>query len=127
MKLQIDNHDGYGLRDYTGAIDGTQGPQVIRKINQVPELHVSLVADSSDFVVPVVGARVTLGKTNGEDVFTGYLMQSPQYEYLGWGEQGPVYRYNLLAESDEVLLDQKTLPTRSPFISRTAGQALRQL
>ncbi len=127
MKLTIDNLHGRGPEDYTSAIDGTVSPKVERKINKPAELRFSLVANSPTFVVPVVGARVTLGKTNGSDVFTGYLTQSPQYEYLGWGEQGPVYRYNLLAESDEVLLDQKTLPNRSPFISRTAGAALRQL
>jgi len=75
----------------------------------------------------VDGARVTLGKANGSDVFTGYVTGTPQYEYLGWGEQGPVYRYNVVAQSDEVLLDQKALPNRSPFVARSAGDALRQL
>ncbi len=36
---------------------------------------------------------------------------TPQYEYLGWGEQGPVYRYNVTAQSDEVLQIRKTNPT----------------
>ncbi|HZR57137.1 MAG TPA: hypothetical protein VFA74_09720 [Terriglobales bacterium] len=127
MKLQIDNLDGNGPRDYTTAVDGTRSPQVIRKLNQVFELRVSLVADGADFVVPVTGARVMLGRTNGQDVFTGYLMQPPVFEYLGWGERGPVYRYNLLAQSDEILLDEKRLPERSPFVERSAGNALRQL
>ncbi len=78
-------------------------------------------------MIPVVGARVALGKTNGSDVFTGYVVAAPQYEYLGWGEQGPVYRYNVAAQSDEVLLNQKALPNRSPFVERSAGNALRQL
>ncbi len=38
-----------------------------------------------------------------------------------------MYRYLLVAESDEVLLDQKALPNRAPFVERTAGAALRQL
>ncbi len=59
--------------------------------------------------------------------FDGYVIAAPQYEYLGWGEQGPVYRYNVAAQSDEVLLDQKALPNRSPFVDRSAGNALRQL
>ena len=70
---------------------------------------------------------MALGKTNGSDVFTGYVVAAPEYEYLGWGEQGPVYRYNLAAQSDEILLDQKALPNRSPFVVRSAGNALRQL
>ena len=55
------------------------------------------------------------------------MTQAPQYEYLGWGEQGPVYRYNVVAQSDEVVLDQKALPNRSPFVDRSAGDALQQL
>ena len=55
------------------------------------------------------------------------LTQAPQFEYLGWGEQGAVYRYDLIAESDEVLLDQKALPNRAPFVGRTIGGALTQL
>ena len=38
-----------------------------------------------------------------------------------------MYRYNVVAQSDEVLLDQKALPNRSPFVDRSAGNALRQL
>ncbi len=127
MKLQIDNLEGQGPVDYTSAIDGSRSPQVVRKLNQPSELRLSLVADSPNFVVPVTGARVTLGLTNGQDVFTGYLMQSPVFEYLGWGERGPVYRYDLVAQSDEGLLDEKRLPDRCPFLDRSAGDALRQL
>lgn len=127
MKLQIDNFDGSGPRDYTPAIDSARMPRVVRKLNQPAELQVSLVANGADFVVPANGARVTLGRTNGQDVFTGYLMQAPIFEYLGWGERGPVYRYNLVALSDEAILDRKRLPDRSPFVDRSAGNALRQI
>jgi hypothetical protein len=127
MKLTIDNLQGQGPQDYTGAVDGTKLPKIERKLNQPAELQFSLVSNSPGFVIPVTGARVTLGKTNGSDVFTGYVTAAPQYEYLGWGEQGPVYRYNVVAQSDEVLLDQKALPNRSPFVDRSAGNALRQL
>lgn len=127
MKLTIDNLQGQGPEDYTEALDGTKPPRVDRKLNQPAELQFSLVANSPGFVIPVAGARVTLGKTNGTDVFTGYVIAAPQYEYLGWGEQGPVYRYTVAVQSDEVLLNQKALPNRSPFVERSAGDALRQL
>src|SRR5579863_7577867 len=127
MKLQIDNLEGQGPVDYTSAIDGSRSPQVVRKLNLPSELQFSLVADSPSFVVPLTRARVTLGLTNGQDVFTGYLMQSPVFEYLGWGERGPMYRYDLVAQSDEGLLDEKRLPDRCPFLDRSAGDALRQL
>jgi len=127
MKLQIDNFDGRGLRDYTSSIDASRPPQLVRKLNQPSELRISLVADTPEFIVPAAKARMTLGRTNGQDVFTGYLMQAPAFEYLGWGERGPVYRYNLVARSDETLLDDKRLADRVPFVERSAGNALRQL
>ena len=127
MKLQIDNFDGRGPSDYTSAIDASRAPKVVRRLNKPDELQLSLIADRPDFIVPGNGARITLGRSNGEDVFTGYLTQAPAFEYLGWGERGPVYRYNLVAQGDEVLLDRKQIPNSPPFVDRSAGDALRQL
>jgi hypothetical protein len=127
MKLTIDNLQGQGAVDYTAALDGTVAPRVERKINQPAEMRCSLVRSSAGFVAPVTGARVVLTKAGGAFVFTGYLTQAPQFEYLGFGEHGAVYRYDLMAESDEVLLDRKALPNRAPFVARSAGAALRQL
>src|ERR1700690_368834 len=127
MKLQIDNLDGAGLRDYTAAIDAARAPRITRKLNEAAELRFSLLQDDPSFVVPTRGGRVLLGRTNGQDVFTGYITDAPEYEYLGWGIRGPMYRYNVIAQSDDVLLDEKRLPARSPFVERSAGDALRQL
>ncbi len=127
MKLTIDNLQGHGAVDYTAALDGTVAPQVERKINQPSGLRCSILIGSSGLVAPVMGARVILTKANGSLLFTGYLTEAPQFEHLGFGESGPVYRYDLIAESDEVLLDQKALPNRAPFVARSAGSALRRL
>jgi hypothetical protein len=127
MKLTIDNLQGLGPVDYTATVDGTVAAGIERAINQPSSLRVSVLANVPGFAAPLIGARVTLAKTNGTFVFTGYLTQAPQMEYLGWGEGVPVYRYDLVAESDEALLDLKALPTRAPFIERTAGSALIQL
>ncbi len=54
-------------------------------------------------------------------------MKAPGFEYLGWGERGAIYRYNLAAVGDEALLDRKRLSARPPFVDRGAGNALRQL
>jgi hypothetical protein len=124
MNISIDNLAGAGAVDYTAALDLTVAPRVLRKINQPAELQCSLTGAGKAIVS---GARVILTKTNGTFVFTGYLTQAPQCEYLGWGEAGAVYRYHLIAESDELLLDQKALPNRAPFTERSAGSALRQL
>lgn len=127
MRLTIDNLDGQGALDYTAFLDGAKGPRVVRKLNSPAELQLSLVTAEESFVVPVAGARVTLGRMNGSDVFTGYIVGSPTYQYLGWGERGPLYRYEMVALSDEMLLDKKAPPPRSPFVARSAGEALRQL
>ena len=127
MKLLIDNFDGQGTRDYTAAIDAAKSPRVLRRLNQPSEMIWSLVGDDPSFVVPSSGARVQLQRANGTDVFTGYLASAPEFDYLGWGHRGPVYRYNLVAVSDETILDRKRLPNRSPFVNRSADDALRQL
>jgi hypothetical protein len=127
MKITIDNLMGQGAVEYTGALDGTVAPRVERRINQPALFTCSLLGQPAGFVLPVSGARITVTKASGEFLFSGYLTQAPQCEYLGWGEQGAVYRYNVVAESEEVLLDQKALPNRAPFVARTAGSALRQL
>jgi len=131
MKLQIDNLDGSGLRDYSGNVDASSLPKLFRRLNRPAELHVSLVATGPDFIVPAAGARVVFGMNvrpiSGQERFTGYLMQEPTYEYLGWGERGPIYRYVFVAFGDEALLDEKRLPERPPFVERSAGSALRQL
>lgn len=127
MKLQIDNLDGAGLRDYTESIDAAHTPRVTRKLNQPAELRFALLQIGANFIVPARGARVLLGRSNGQDVFTGYIATDPEYEYLGWGERGVMYRYTLVARSDEAQLDEKLLPARSPFVARSAGDALRQV
>ena len=127
MNLTIDNLQGAGPVDYTAALDGTIAPRVVRKMNAPAQMRCSLVANGTSFVTPVIGARVVLVKSDGSFLFTGYLTQAPQMEYVGWGEGAAVYRYDLVAESDEVLLDQKALPNRAPYVERTAGSALTQL
>lgn len=127
MNLTIDNLQGQGPQEYTASIDLTEAPKLQRKLNQPAELRFSLLADSSGFVVPVAGARVVLTRVDGSFVFTGYAVVTPEYESLGWGERSPVYRYNVVALSDEQILNRKALPNRVPFVNRSAGSAIEQL
>ena len=126
MKLMIDNLDGRGPQDYTPTIDGIKAPAVVRKLNQPAELRLSLVATGPEFVVPVNGARVTLGRLNGKDVFSGYVAEPPTFEFLGWGARDPIYSYGLVALSDEMVLERKMSSPRPPFVARSVGDALRQ-
>ncbi len=83
MKLLIDNLDSRGAQDCTALVDSSKSPSVVRKLNSPAELKMSLVAGGGSFVVPVIGARVTLTFSNGNDLFTGYVVQTPTYQYLG--------------------------------------------
>ena len=126
MKLTIDNLDGLGAVDYTSAVDTMVAPRIVRKMNQPATFECSLLGVAG-LAVATAGARICVIKSDGTFLFTGYLTRSPECAHLGWGEQTPVYRYGLLAESDEFLLDQKVLPGRAPFVARSAGSALKQL
>lgn len=127
MILTIDNLDGAGTRDCTGSLCSDKPALIKRKLNQPSELHAELISASAQFVVPVSDARVVLARADGVKLFTGYLAEAPQYEYLGWNEHGPVYKYSIHGRSDEMLLDRAVLPPRTPFIARSAGNALKQL
>ena len=127
MKLTIDNLQGLGPQDYTQELDGTVAPSIERKINQPAQFRCSLLRGSPGFVIPTAGARVIVAKADGSFLFTGYLIHVPEFQHLGYGQQGTIYRYELIAESEEFLLDQKALPNRAPFVARSAGSALRQL
>jgi len=123
MNLLIDNNDGLGPQDYTSYIDGDHLPQILRKLNQPATMIAILAASDPGFPTPVPGARVILQRGDGSSLFTGYLAASRKQQYLGCG-QAQAWRYALNATDDSCLLDHNVLPPRTPFASRTAGQAL---
>ena len=121
MKFTIDN------LDYASALDSQHPPRIVRRLNRPTELRAFLHAAHTQFVVPAQGARVLLTRNNGSSVFTGYVIAAPEYEYLGWSERGPVYRYVLRCGSDEALTATKTLPARADFVQRSAGEIVAKL
>ncbi len=126
MRLSIDNQDGLGARDYTRFLDARTSPRITRLLNRPAKLQFGLV-DGDGFVVPGAGARVTVERGDGGSVFAGYIVATPVSQYVGRGEKGAVYRYEVEALSDEMVLDQKTPPPRPAFVARSAGDAVRQL
>ena len=126
MNFLIDNNDGLGPQDYTGWVDGDHLPHIVRKLNAPATLSASLVSADSSFHPLAVGGRVILQRSDGFRLFTGYLDVPPQMEFLGTG-QNAAWRYLLHAIDDSSLLDRNPLPARTPFASRTAGDALKTL
>jgi len=127
MKLLIDNLDGLGPLDYTALLDSSKNPGLVRKINSPAAFHFGLVAGLGGLAVPVLGGRVMLTLSNGNDLFTGYIAETPTYQYLGWADRGVSYRYEVSAVSDVMLMDQKAPPAHPPFVDRSAGSAFDQL
>src|SRR5437016_299437 len=127
MKITIDNFDGAGARDYSAYACAEHPPKITRKLNQPTHATLAFVSDDPAFVVPASGGRIKIARSDGIALFTGYLTASPELEYLGVGQRGPAYRYQLTTQSDEWMLDRTLLPHRPAFIMRTAGAMLRQL
>ena len=127
MKLTIDNLDGLGPQDYAGTVEAGNPVSVHHKLHQPSKLRTRLVLGNSHVAAPAGGGRIVISRADGNLVFTGYLTSAPAAEFAGRGERGNLIRYDVAAESDEVLLDRKTLPTLSAFVTRTAGDILRQL
>ena len=127
MILTIDSLDGAGARDYTSFLDAENPTRIARKLNRPAQMLSFIAAEATQMIVPAVGGRVILARADGHKLFTGYLSSAPEFEYLGWGQTGPVYRYRLTAVSDEFLLDRKLMPRRAPMIARTSGSILRQM
>jgi hypothetical protein len=127
MKLTIDNLGGLGPQDYTAFVDSGESPSVVRKLNAPTEFKFGLVAGTGDLVVPVIGGRVMLTLNNGNDLFSGYIVETPTYQYLGWADRGLIYRYEIDARSDVMLMDQKAPPAHPPFVDRDSGSAFDQL
>src|SRR5689334_12322115 len=124
MRLLIDNFDSAGPRDYTGSINADSLPRITRHLNRPAEAALSLVAIGPNFIVPTSGARIILSRADGVVLFTGYIAFAPDYEYLGWGEAGPVYRYAIHAVGDEFILDRRRLTARPNYVNRYAGDIL---
>jgi len=127
MKLLIDNLDGRGAMDCTGFVGAREGARLVRKLNCAAELKVQLLAGTPDFVSPACGARVTLVRDDGSNLFAGYVASLPVHQYAGRAEQGPQYVWQIRALSDAMLLDQKALSPCPPLVDRSAGSAFRQL
>ena len=127
MMMTIDNLDGAGAVDYSGALCADGALKIVRSLN-APSLCSGLL-DVSDvgLEVPVRRGRVVVTAANGTVLFTGYLATEPEAVYAGVGLKGPVYRYAFSAVSDEWLLDKQTVPLSGAGLAQSGGQLLKTL
>lgn len=107
MRITIDNEDGRGAVDYTGAF-AAEGPVTVqRRLNEPSRCTAEIVLGVGNLANPVRRGRVVVTNDAGVVLFTGYLATEPVAVYAGQGTTGAVYRARISAVSDEWLLDKQ--------------------
>ena len=119
MKIAINS------TDYTVALDAVRPLEVVRRLNEPTTCRMWLtLAAGGALITPARNARVTVTGDDGTVYFTGYLAVSPLPEYAGLGMTGAVYRLELQAISDEILLDTQLIAPTAGTTGETVGQVL---
>jgi hypothetical protein len=105
VRITIDNLDGLGAMDYTGAV-AVEGPITVqRALNEPSRCTAEILLGVEGLAVPARRGRVTVTAADTTLLFTGYLATEPVRIYAGNASRGPVYRARVTAVSDEWLLD----------------------
>jgi hypothetical protein len=105
VRITIDNLDGLGAVDYTGAV-AVEGPITVqRALNEPSRCTAEIVLGVEGLAVPARRGRVIVTAADTTLLFTGYLATEPVKIYAGNASMGPVYRARITAVSDEWLLD----------------------
>ncbi len=137
--LEIDIGEPGGLLDYTRyLVLPEREPHVLRDRLNVPALFdFALAPADTDFLHPPRSAYVRVTGLAGAlppggprvrgPLFTGFITQEPELEYLGTQNGTPVYAFRCRATSEEYLLNIKRPGLLPPFLNQTAGQVLRFL
>jgi len=125
MILTIDNLDGAGAVDYSGAISADVPLKITRTLN-APSI-LSGVLELGALPVPVRRRRVVATAANGVVLFSGYLAIEAVGVYAGVGTSGSVYRYSVSAISDEWLLDKQAVTWSGAGLAQTSGDLLEAL
>jgi hypothetical protein len=127
VKVTIDNLDGAGAGDYSGALCGDGPLKIARSLNAPSICSGLLDVGSAGLGVPVRRGRVVATADSGTVLFTGYIATEPEAVYAGVGLAGAVYRYQFSAVSDEWLLDKQAVPLSGAGLAQPVGELLTTL
>ncbi len=122
MKITIDNLDGKGALDHTGALSGEAPAIIERKLNQPSRCVVNLMPEGD--APPVSGARIVVNADGGTTLFSGYAINTPAYVYAGMKTEGPVYSLQVECVSDEVMLDARVSERTLDCVATDIGDLL---
>jgi len=139
LKLEIDNADNLGRVDYTRYLASPErSPAVLRDRMNLPALFDFALLPADDrFMPPRRSAYVRLtgladslpagGPRVPGALFTGFITNEPEIEFLGTNNGRTVHGYRCQATSEEYLLNVKRMGALPPFLNQTAGEILRAL
>ncbi len=127
MVLTIDNLDGAGALNYTGAVIQKTPPRIKRQLNEPSICSFTLALPAIDLPAPLRMAKVVVSDDGGVVLFTGYVISEPALELVGEGLTGPVYQAAVSAVSDDVLLDMQGISLTASSFGLPAGELATQL
>ncbi|MEO6912231.1 MAG: hypothetical protein ABI158_15045, partial [Edaphobacter sp.] len=127
MRVTIDNLDGAGAVDYSGAVCADHPLKIERVLNTPSRCSGMLNVSAGALAVPARRGRMVVTTDSGNVLFTGYIATEPERVYAGVATMGPVYRYAFSAISDEWLLDKQSSPLSGGALAQAGGQVLKTL
>ncbi len=127
MKVTIDNLDGLGAVDYSGAVCADGPLKIERALNAPSRCSGMLDVSGVSLAAPARRGRIVVTGDSGTLLFTGYVATEAEQVYAGVGTMGPVYRFAFSAISDEWLLDKQATPLSGAGFAQAGGQVLKTL
>jgi len=127
VKVTIDNLDGLGAVDYSGAVCAETPLKIDRVLNAPSRCSGMLNVGDAAVAVPGRRGRIVVSSDSGSVLFTGYVATEPEAVYAGHGTKGAVYRYAFSAVSDEWLLDKQPVAQGGAGLAQPVGQLLQTL
>jgi hypothetical protein len=108
LRITIDNLDGLGAVDYSGAVAADGLVTVQRGLNVPSRCTMQLLMGVGGLKMPARKARVVVTARDAAAtvLFTGYVATEPVQVYVGEGVAGAAYQARVSAVSDEWLLDK---------------------
>src|SRR3569833_2275604 len=114
-------------RDYSSALDAAYPLTIERRLNEPSVCRLLLTLPKRNPSTLVRNQSVCIAGDDGTEYFTGYVAATPMPEYAGLGIDGPRYRIEIQAVSDECLLDQAGSAPSQGMAGMAAGPLIAAL
>jgi hypothetical protein len=125
LKITIDNRDGNGPIDYSGALAGPTPLKIERKLNAPTVCQARLLPTGA--AIPRRNGRVMVSAESSALLFSGYVVSEPEGIFAGEGCEGTIYLLQVSALSDDIILDRQRASQTTTAVLQAAGDVLSAL